>query len=114
MASRLLLFPHAENDHSGLKFQNNVNLYFYVLSCHSYCSPVMKILEKQHHFFVFIICTFNCLCSFIACLHVQNNVAFLEGRPFPSQSELFQKLSKSSDWLEKGRPSKKANFVLDM
>jgi len=43
---------------------------------------------------------------------IKTKVAFLEGRLFSSQSEQFEKFSKSSDWLEKGRPSKKATFVL--
>jgi len=38
-------------------------------------------------------------------------VAFLEGRLSSSLSEQFKKFSKSSDWLEKSRPSKKATFV---
>jgi len=45
---------------------------------------------------------------------IKTKVAFLEGRPFSSQSEQFQKFSKSSDWLEKSRPSKNAAFVLIM
>jgi len=42
------------------------------------------------------------------------NLAFLEGRLLSSQSEQSEKFSKSSDWLEKSRPSKKATFVLIM
>jgi len=42
------------------------------------------------------------------------NVAFLEGRLLFIQSEQFKKYLKSSDWLEKNRPSKKATFVLIM
>jgi len=38
----------------------------------------------------------------------------LEGRLLSSQSEQFKMYSKSSDWLEKSRPSKKAAFVLVM
>jgi len=38
---------------------------------------------------------------------IKTKVAFLEGRLLPSQSEQFKKYSKSSDWLEKSRPSKK-------
>jgi len=37
-------------------------------------------------------------------------MAFLEGRLLPSQSEQFKKYSKSTDWQEKSRPSKKAAF----
>jgi len=33
------------------------------------------------------------------------------GRLFSSQSELFEKFSNCSDWLDKGRPSRKATFV---
>jgi len=36
--------------------------------------------------------------SQLTCLHVHNQVAFLEGRLLPSQSEQFKKLSNSSDW----------------
>jgi len=43
----------------------------------------------------------------LACLHDQNKVAFLEGRLLSSQSEQSEKFSKSPDWLEKSRPSKK-------
>jgi len=45
---------------------------------------------------------------------IKAKVAFLEGRLLSSQSEQFKKYSESSDWLEKIRPSKKANFVLIM
>jgi len=49
---------------------------------------------------------------------IKTKVDFLEGRLFSSQSELFEKFSKSSDWLNQwlneGRPSKKAIFVLIM
>jgi len=45
-------------------------------------------------------------------VHDQNKSGFLEGRLFSSQSEQFKKYSKSSDWLEKSRPSIKATFVL--
>jgi len=41
---------------------------------------------------------------------IKTKVAFLEGRLLLSQSKQFQKYSKSSDWLEKSRPSKKAIF----
>jgi len=43
---------------------------------------------------------------------IKTNVAFLEGRLLPSQSKQFEKFSKSPDWLEKSRPSKKATFAL--
>jgi len=39
---------------------------------------------------------------------------FLEGLLLSGQSEQSEKLSKRSDWLEKGRLSKKATFVLIM
>jgi len=45
---------------------------------------------------------------------IKAKVTFLMGRLLPSQSEQFKKYSKSSDWLEKSRPSKKATFVLIM
>jgi len=45
---------------------------------------------------------------------IKTKVAFLEGRPLSSQLEQFKKHSKSSDWLEKSRPFKKAAFVLIM
>jgi len=37
---------------------------------------------------------------------IKTKVAFLKGRLLSSQSEQFEKFSKSSDWLEKNRPSK--------
>jgi len=40
--------------------------------------------------------------------------AFLENRLFSSHSEHIKKLSKSSDWLEKSRLSKKSTFFLDI
>jgi len=40
----------------------------------------------------------------------EKGVAFLENRLFSSQSKQFWKLSKSSDWLEKRQPSKKASY----
>jgi len=43
---------------------------------------------------------------------IKTKVAFLEGRPFSSQSELFENFSDCSDWPDKSRPSKKATFVL--
>jgi len=51
---------------------------------------------------------------FIAFYIIKTKVAFLEGRLLTSQSEQFKKNSKSSDWLEKSQPSKKATFVLIM
>jgi len=45
---------------------------------------------------------------------VKTKVAFLEGLLLSSQSEQSEKFSKSSDWLEKSRPSKKATFALIM
>jgi len=45
---------------------------------------------------------------------IKTKVAFLEGRLLSSQSEQFENFFKSSDWLEKSRPSKKAAFVLIM
>jgi len=50
----------------------------------------------------------------LACLHEQNKSGFLEGRLLSSQSEQLKKYLKSSYWLEKSRPSKKATFVLIM
>jgi len=41
---------------------------------------------------------------------IKTKVAFLEGRLLFSQSEQFEKFSKSSDWLEKSRHSKRATF----
>jgi len=38
---------------------------------------------------------------------IKTKVTFLEGRLLSSQLEQFEKFSKSSDWLEKSRPSKK-------
>jgi len=44
---------------------------------------------------------------------IKTKVAFLESRLLSSQSEQFEKFSKSSDWLEKSRPSKKSRFCFD-
>jgi len=44
---------------------------------------------------------------------IKTNVAFLEGRLLSSQSEQSKKFSKSLDWLEKSRPSKKSHFWFD-
>jgi len=38
---------------------------------------------------------------------IKTKVAFLESRLLFIQSEQFEKFSKSSNWLEKSRPSKK-------
>jgi len=48
-------------------------------------------------------------------LHDQNKSGFFEGPAFiqPIRDNL-KKYSKSSDWLKKSRPSKKATFVLIM
>jgi len=45
---------------------------------------------------------------------IKTKVAFLEGRLLSNQSGQSERFSKSSDWLEKSRPSKKATFVLIM
>jgi len=46
--------------------------------------------------------------SFIACLHDQAKSGFFEGPAFIQLiTEQFKKYSKSYDWLEKCRPSKK-------
>jgi len=42
---------------------------------------------------------------------IKTKVAFLEGRLLSSQSEQSERFLKSSKWLEKSRPSKKAAFV---
>jgi len=42
---------------------------------------------------------------------IKTKVTFLEGRLLSSQSEQSERFSKSSDWLEKSRPFKKATFV---
>jgi len=39
---------------------------------------------------------------------IKTKVAFLEGRLLSIQSKQFERFLKSSDWLEKSRPSKKA------
>jgi len=48
---------------------------------------------------------------YVACLYDQSKSVFLEGRLLSSQSEQSERFSKSSDWLEKSQPSKKAAFV---
>jgi len=45
---------------------------------------------------------------------IKSNVALLKDRLLSSQSEQFEKFSKSLDWLEKSWPSKKATFALIM
>jgi len=45
---------------------------------------------------------------------IKAKVAVLEVRFLSSQSEQSEKFSKSPDWLEKSRHSKKATFVLIM
>jgi len=45
---------------------------------------------------------------------IKTKVAFLEGLLLSSKLEQFKKYSKSSDWLEKKRPSIKVTFVLIM
>jgi len=42
---------------------------------------------------------------------IKAKVAFLEGRPFSSQSGLFENFSDCSDWLDRSRLSKKATFL---
>jgi len=44
---------------------------------------------------------------------IKTKVAFLEGRLFSNQSELFQCFFNSYDWLDKSRPSKKSHFCFD-
>jgi len=44
---------------------------------------------------------------------IKTKVAFLKGRLLSSQSEQFEKFSKSSGWLEKTRSSKKGHFCFD-
>jgi len=48
----------------------------------------------------------------LARLHDQNKSGFFGGRLLFSQSEKSERVLKSSDWLEKSQPSKKATFVL--
>jgi len=45
---------------------------------------------------------------------IKTKVAFLKGRLFSSQSELFENFSNCSDWLDKSRPSKKATFLITL
>jgi len=45
---------------------------------------------------------------------IKTKVAVLKGQLLSSKSEQFEKFSKSSDWQEKSRPSKKGAFILIM
>jgi len=45
---------------------------------------------------------------------IKTKVAYLEGRLFSSQLEIFEYFLNCSDWLEKSRPFKKATFALIM
>jgi len=45
---------------------------------------------------------------------IKTKIAFMKGRLLTSQSEQIKIYSKSFDWLEKSRLSKKATFVLIM
>jgi len=45
---------------------------------------------------------------------IKTKVAILKGQLLTSQSEQSKKFSKSLDWLEKSRSSKKATFALIM
>jgi len=45
---------------------------------------------------------------------IKTKVAFLEGRLFSNQSELFEYFLNCSDWLDKSRTSTKTTFVLIM
>jgi len=45
---------------------------------------------------------------------IKTKVAFLEGRLFSSQSELYENFSDCSAWLDKSRPSKQSTFALIM
>jgi len=45
---------------------------------------------------------------------IKTKLTFLEGRLLSSQSEQSEKFSKSPEWLEKSRPTKKATFDLIM
>jgi len=44
---------------------------------------------------------------------IKAKVAFLEGRLLSGQIEQSEKFSKSLNWLEKSRPSKKSHFCFD-
>jgi len=45
---------------------------------------------------------------------IKAKVVFMKGWLLSSQSEQSEKFSKSPDWLEKSRPTKKSTFVLIM
>jgi len=45
---------------------------------------------------------------------IKTKEAFMEGRLLSSQPEQSENFFKSSDWLDKNRPSKKASFILIM
>jgi len=45
---------------------------------------------------------------------IKTKVAFIEGRLFSNQSELFENFLNCFDWLDKSRPFKKATFVVIM
>jgi len=65
-------------------------------------------------FYVRMQCMDSALNLSVVCLHDQNKSGFLKGGFLSSESEQSEKFSKSSDWLEKSRPSEKATFVLIM
>jgi len=44
----------------------------------------------------------------------KTKVAFFKGQLFSNQSKQYKKYTKSSDWLEKSQPFKKATSVLLM
>jgi len=54
------------------------------------------------------------LISTLPGLHDQKRSGLFVGPAFSSQSELFEKLLNSSEWLEESRPSKKTTSLLDM
>jgi len=77
-----------------------------------FCNFSMKIT----HFYAYFSQSshFKAIHQLIACYMIKAKVAFLEGRLFSGQSELFENFSDCSDWLDKSRPSKNATFVLIM
>jgi len=56
----------------------------------------------------------KCAFSTIACLHDQNKTGLFGELAFIQPTRAIRKVFKSSDWLEKSRPFKKATFVLIM
>jgi len=52
--------------------------------------------------------------KYIACLHDKNKSDFFGGPAFIQSIRAIKKVFKSSDWLEKSRPSKIDTFVLIM